>query len=336
MLRGSYPFYLSSLHERYGEVVRIRPDTLSFSGSQAAKDILTNKAGHGQLQKDPKIYIRDPNGFHSILSTPSDADHSRYRRLLSHGFSEKAIREQESVLKEYVDLFIQGLHKRCKEGPQDMVAWFNWTTFDLIGDLTFDRSFDCLQNQAYHEWIPFVFGGIKSVLIASELGRYPLVMTLVSWFSRRKILEALTIGGQFTRERVDHRIASSTDRLDFLGHILRHDGKETEMSRSEIEATSSILVLGGSDTTATLLSGTVYYLLQNPHVKQKLVAEIRDAFTNEDDINISNVNGLPYLLATLEEAMRIYPPVTLGSPRLIGEEAAVIDRYQVPPEVKNL
>jgi cytochrome P450 len=80
----------------------------------------------------------------------------------------------------------------------------------------------------------------------------------------------------------------------------------------------------------------VYYLLQNPHVKQKLVAEIRDAFTNEDDINISNVNGLPYLLATLEEAMRIYPPVTLGSPRLIGEEAAVIDRYQVPPEVKNL
>jgi cytochrome P450 len=107
------------------------------------------------------------------------------------------------------------------------------------------------------------------------------------------------------------------------------------MSRGEIEATSSILVLGGSETTATLLSGTVFYLLQNPHVKQKLIAEIRDSFKNEDEINMTTVNGLPYLLATLEEAMRIYPPVTLGSPRVVGEEGTVIGGYEVPPKVRN-
>jgi cytochrome P450 len=138
---------LNSLHERYGDVVRIRPNALSFSGSQAAKDILTNKTGRGQLQKDQEIYSKHPNGFYSILAVPSDTDHSRYRRLLSHGFSEKAIREQESVVNAYVDLLIRKLHKRARDGPQDMVAWFNWTTFDLIGDLTFDRSCDCLENE---------------------------------------------------------------------------------------------------------------------------------------------------------------------------------------------
>jgi cytochrome P450 len=334
LLRGNWPFYLNELHERYGDVVRVRPGVLSFSGSQAAKDILTNQPGRGQLMKDPEVYMKSVNGEHSILSVPSDADHSRYRRLLSHGFSERAIREQEVVVKSYVDLLIQGLHQRAKEGPQDMVAWFNWITFDVIGDLTFDRSFDCLRNQAYHEWIQFVFGGVKAVIISGELSRYPLIKGVLLWLSGEKVLAARKKGLQFTKERVDHRVASSTDRLDFLGYIFRHKGKETEMSRREIEATSGILVLGGSDTTASLLSGTVYYLLQNPQIKQKLVAEIRDGFTKEDEIDIATVNKLPYLLATLEEGMRIYPPVTLGSPRVVGEEGTVIGGYHIPPHVR--
>jgi cytochrome P450 len=327
---------VSSLHERYGDVVRIRPNALSFSGSQASKDILNNKPGRGQLQKDPNFYFKiADDAAYSILSVHSDEDHSRYRRLLSHGFSERAIREQESVLKIYVDLLIQRLHKRAKDGPQDMVAWFNWTTFDLIGDLTFDRSFDCLENEVYHEWIPFVFGGVKAVLIASELKRYPLVMRLFALLFRKQLVNTRLKGRQFTQERVAHRVSSKTNRLDFLGYILRHDGKETEMNRAEIEATSGILVLGGSETTATLLSGTLYYLLQNPHVKQKLFTEVRESFTKEDEINITSVNSLSYMRATLDEAMRIYPPVTLGSPRLIGDEATVIGGYQVPPKVST-
>jgi len=216
-----------------------------------------------------------------------------------------------------------------------MVAWFNWTTFDVIGELTFDRSFDCLRNQAYHEWIPFVFGGVKAIMIRSELSRYPLISRIMMWLDREKILAAREKGFRFAEERVNHRFASATDRLDFFSHILRKGGKEREMSRAEIMATSSLLILGGSDTTATLLAGTVYYLLQNPEVKQKLVAEIRSGFADEAEISIITVGKLPYLLATLEESMRIYPPVALGSPRIVGNEGAVIGGHHVPPKVRN-
>lgn len=216
-----------------------------------------------------------------------------------------------------------------------MVAWFNWTTFDIIGDLTFDWSFDCLKNEKYHEWIPHVFAGIKALLIFSEFSRYPLLQNVLMWLSRKEIRVAREKGRQFTQGRVDHRMSSSTRRLDFLGYILRHQGKETGMSRGEIEATSSVLVLGGSDTTATLLTGALYYLLQNPRVKQKLEAEIMGSFASENEINTTSVNRLSYLLATLEEAMRIYPPVTFGSPRVVGEEATVIGGYLVPPKVRD-
>jgi cytochrome P450 len=334
-LRGKFPWYLHSLHERYGDVVRIRPGTLSFSSSQASRDILINKSGRDQLQKDPELFFKSPNGAYSILSTPSDTDHSRYRRLLSNGFSERAIRDQETVLETYVDLLIQGLRQNADKGPQDMVAWFNWTTFDVIGELTFDRSFDCLRKQAYHEWIPFVFGGVKAIMIRSELSRYPLISRIMMWLDREKILAAREKGFRFAEERVNHRFASATDRLDFFSHILRKEGKEREMSRAEILATSSTLILGGSDTTATLLAGTVYYLLQNPQSKQKLVAEIRGRFTDEAEISITTVSKLPYLLATLEEGMRIYPPVALGSPRIVGDEGAVLGGYHVPPKVSK-
>lgn len=235
----------------------------------------------------------------------------------------------------YIDLLMQGLHQHSKEGPLDMVAWFTWITFDVIGDLTFDRSFDCLTNQAYHEWIPFVFGGVKAILIRSELSRYPFISKFLMWLDRNKILAAREKGFRFAEERVNHRIASTTDRQDFLARILGHEGKEREMSRAEIEATSSLLILGGSDTTATLLSGTVYYLLQNPEVKEKLVAEIRDRFVDEAEISLTTVNKLPYLLATLEETMRMYPPVALGSPRVTGNEGVVLGGYHVPPRVRG-
>jgi cytochrome P450 len=65
------------------------------------------------------------------------------------------------------------------------------------------------------------------------------------------------------------------------------------------------------------------------------LTEVRESFIKEDEINITSVNSLSYLRATLDEAMRIYPPVTLGSPRLIGGEATVIGGYQVPPKVRN-
>lgn len=71
------------------------------------------------------------------------------RRNLNPMFSESAMRAQEPILKGYIDLLIQRLHEICSE-PVDIVAWLNYTTFDIIGDLTFGESFDCLKTSKLH------------------------------------------------------------------------------------------------------------------------------------------------------------------------------------------
>lgn len=87
------------------------------------------------------------------------------------------------------------------------------------------------------------------------------------------------------------------------------------MTPDEIEATSSILIIAGSETTATLLSGATYLLLQHPRVLETLTREIRSSFQAENDINFQNVAQLPYLHAVLEESLRLYPPVPSTFPR---------------------
>lgn len=72
------------------------------------------------------------------------------RRNLSSGFSEKALRDQEYIIMKYVDLLMQRLHENSENGPVDMAKWFNFATFDIIGDLTFGESFGCLEKSELH------------------------------------------------------------------------------------------------------------------------------------------------------------------------------------------
>lgn len=64
------------------------------------------------------------------------------------------------------------------------------------------------------------------------------------------------------------------------------------MTLPEIYANAAVLVIAGSETTATALSGTIYYLLQNHLALQKLTAEVRSTFRSETEINFGSVNRL--------------------------------------------
>jgi cytochrome P450 len=80
------------------------------------------------------------------------------------------------------------------------------------------------------------------------------------------------------------------------------------MSIEELQETCVSLIVAGSETTASLLSGVVYYILKNPRILEQLVKEIRTAFPTEDHINMSSVRDLEYELAVLQEGLRIFPP----------------------------
>lgn len=130
--------------------------------------------------------------------------------------------------------------------------------------------------------------------------------------------------------------------LTFHSYILKHND-ERGMTHAEIGQTSGTFVIGGSETSATLLSGATYYLLKNPEWLAKLNDEIRSSFASESEISFTPLSQLKILDAILHETFRIYPPVPSSLPHVsppggasvTGTYIAAETRIGIPQYVAN-
>ncbi|CAI6085973.1 unnamed protein product, partial [Clonostachys chloroleuca] len=328
LIQGDWHTTLKQLHDHYGFAVRCGPTDVSFITADAFKRIYGHKtSGSKTFEKDMAFYNDDR--AHTTIFDSNNEDHKRIRRLLAHAFSEKALNSQEDIMKHYVDKFIIKLTEQAKLGSiVDMTAWFNFATFDLIGDLAFGEPFGCLDSGGYNPWVRLIFDSIKTDAyrhIAQRLGIGNLTVHLIP----RKLKLAFQEHRQLCYNTALARIERETKRPDFMSYILRHND-EKGMLQGEILELSDGLIVAGSETTATLLSGTTYFLLTNPTTYEKLVEEIRSAFSSEDEITIVRVNQLSYTVAVLNEGLRMYPPVPFGLPRKVPLNGELVQGFWLP------
>lgn len=199
-LKGRMPMETRKLHDKYGPVVRLSPNELSFNTVQAWQDIYGHKAGRLDLEKDPiHVGAVDPVPGVSTISMADRANHARQRKALSHGFSKRALWEQEGIVQEFVDAFINRVHEFAQTGkPFDIVKWYNFLTFDVIGDLSFGESFGCLETGDFHFWITLIFDAVKAGAIEQASRRFA---TPGTWL-QRKVQK--TFQGSLRKQRADH------------------------------------------------------------------------------------------------------------------------------------
>ncbi|KAL8847562.1 MAG: hypothetical protein Q9221_007421 [Calogaya cf. arnoldii] len=215
-----------------------------------------------------------------------------------------------------MNLLIEKLKDVAGSGEKtDIMKWYTLTTFDIIGDLAFGAPFDGLKNAKYHEWVDLIFKNIKLPPFLRMAGDYPLFVSLAMWLIPKSLAKAKEKSDNYARDTVMKRVNDERkhDRADFMDSMLSHRGKKDGLSDHELISNGTVLILAGSATTTTLLSGVTYWLLRTPAALRKVTDEVRSAFTREDDINFHTATErLPYMLACLEEGLRRYPPVLSG------------------------
>jgi cytochrome P450 len=227
---GRGPVDVHHLHERYGPVVRVGPNHLTYTDVRAWKDIFGHRAGeHLKLQENPKsqMFYRDQIIDRSETDAPNiiDADreeHSRLRRALAGGFSEKAMREQEPVIAGYVDLLVEGIRRRSEKGEElNMSKWYNWVTFDVVGDLVFAESFGCLEGERGHPFVNLVTGiGSQAAMFTAMkyagLGKVPgfkwALNKVVKLYAKDLFLEMQRV----MYAKVQHRLQVKEERSDLF------------------------------------------------------------------------------------------------------------------------
>ena len=99
---------------------------------------------------------------------------------------------------------------------------------------------------------------------------------------------------------------------------------------------AELLILAGSETTASLLAGATYFLATHEAVMSRLTQEVQKSFASEDEIDMLSVDKLPYLCAVTEECLRMFPPAVNAQPRITPPEGNVILGERIPGNVSNL
>lgn len=328
--RGRLPHRVKKLHDQYGTIIRIAPDELSFVEGAAWKDIYQPKPGHGPFDKWEKYLNRGVNGTYTLLTSPTFKAHARIKRQLNHGFSDRALQAQEKLFQGHVDLLIHRIRETISGSGSDgagkkdlnMFQWYAWATSDIMGDLAFGESFHCLENGQDHRWISILIKQFYAVVTITCLRFFTVPQALMRWHMPAKLLERPREIHRYAVEKMARRRSRDVERPDFVYYLEREKKKDqtsAPMTREEVDATMSALVVAGGETTAAFLSGITFYLVENPEVLRKLQDEVRGAFQSEDEINAVSTNKLPYFNACVKEGLRLAPAVPFGHPRVVPE-----------------
>ncbi|KAF4336775.1 Averantin oxidoreductase [Fusarium beomiforme] len=309
----------------------MRPNELSFLDADAWKDIYVPHGGSARLG-DMARYDRfyqwaGPNAPETLVSLDRSY-HDSMKRQLAPAFSERALQFQEPIIQGYTDILMRRLTEHSKDGqqPVNLREWFNYYTFDIIGNLGFGSDFGGLESQKDHPWVKAVSRNIREfsfMQVLMYLGLQQIVHTLAN----SSILRGKVLHENLTREKVEARMHQEKPRPDFFQPLL---DRKPPLTVDQLLENASQLIMAGSESSVTLLVAALSLLTDNPATMEELTQEIRSSFKNEDEITLTSVNRLTYLRACLNEALRLFPAVPPALPRVVPRGGAVITGHTVP------
>lgn len=315
-------------------MVRVAPDELSYIDPEAWKDIYGNR----NIPKN-RVWAGQEEEYRpiSIVST-DEATHLRNRRALAGAFTEHAITEHAPLLEGLVETMMQKFAEAAKQGDRsaivDFTDWFNWLTFDISGVLSFGESFGSVAAGRAHPWVEISCSFGKGIALMASINFFRPLDKLLKLAMPRGVMEKMKYHKELAHAKFMQRLAMEHKEKaqDYVGSILAYNQEkgETKISDEEIEMNMTVLIFAGSETTSTSLTAILTQLLQNRAALTKVVTEVRENFTKEEDINIASMGKLAYLDAVIQEGIRMGPPVAVGLPRITPKEGEIIYGQYVP------
>lgn len=333
-VRGTLPYDIRQLHDRYGDVVRIAPNELSYITKEAWQQIYVR--GDQLLYKNgvkSNVFIKDPTFYSGLLADPgtlADSKGDEYdfqKRTLAPAFTRKANLGNEEMFIQYAQRLNQGLKDQCNSKPElDISMWLASVVLDVSTVFILGRDPAALENKGVkHPGVASVETALDAAVIYIQFRRLPKIFTdfvekLLGLLAYRfRLLEKADFITLMLRERLEN----GYDHNDCVSYM------QPKMD-SDLLTQNVFALHFASYTTSSLLCGTMYYLLTHPYVYQTASNEVRNKFANLKDITVESTEDTKYLNACVKEALRMYPPVPGGLPRLVPPGGATICGRYVP------
>ena len=146
------------LHQKYGDIVRLGPNALSFADPKAIKVIYGLNKGFRKVRTPaPSCSVADTekSGFYpvqqstskgerlpSLFSTTDEAFHAQLRRSVNNAFSMSALVQYEAGVDLITERFLDQTNNlyAFRQISCDFAQWLQYYAFDVIGQITYSKS----------------------------------------------------------------------------------------------------------------------------------------------------------------------------------------------------
>lgn len=343
---GSWLDDVVRLHQRYGPIVRIAPNEVSFVDEGALRELY----GHGKPSQKTPWYDTwvIPGMGDSFFATTDRTIHRRIRSRVSGTYSMSAILTMEELIGEVMELNVKTLTARAKDGkPLRLDQYVNFFTFDVVGQLSMGGPIGFLKEerdvggliQSIHDGF-YRMANMGHVPGQMFWFNNPVTQYLIHSFGTERMKALSTFMG-WLDARVDQRLNEEPGdrRPDMLQYFI--NGKTPDgnpVSKAEVMIEGVNILGAGADTTTVAILAVLGKLLTHQEALETLRQELDDAHLKQglqehESLSFRELEKLPYLTAVIRESTRLHPSITYQLPRVPPPEGIQIAHFHVPSTV---
>ena len=315
-----YGFKLRELHDKYGPIIRTNPIHVHIHDHSYLDTIYAS----GNLHKRDRCSWTHHSGcktFSGAMLEAMDHDlHKMRRNATSSFFSKRNVQALEPLIVNTTNRLLarlkQDMHRDIGEGGKGIVnlnCAFAAMTMDIISEYCFGEGMNIMARPRYG----------KHILDILHLGiqMRPLARQFPTFFNRMFELPPEYVAylspeikpmNEFNAELLKRieKIMNHEDEGETkpghnsIFHVIRDDteGKlpPEEKKPLRLMSESSVFMGAGTETTARTLAVTIYYLLKEKEIGERLLKELKTVLpTRDTEVTLAQLEALPYLVSTL-------------------------------------
>ncbi|KAH7026136.1 cytochrome P450 [Microdochium trichocladiopsis] len=326
---GHYIWVVEDMHRRYGPIVRIRPDVVHVNDPAFIEQLYSQSPRVRRERYATVLGMAQNPG--SILGTKDHDMHRRRRAVLNPLFSQANVRRLEPIINDTLTNLFGRMDGWARQGePVGFNDPLRAATKDIIQAYAFGQGGpkyldmeDC--NKPFFDVVgpqPISHLSTHTLLLSKLLQKMPPAL-MIRLIPRVAVFieYALDIHAQIDALRGAKDLPEGRT---IFHEILTSDIPESEKQTKRLGEEALIMVIAGSDTTASTLACIMYHVLADRELLRRLKAELETVMPNPDDLPAaSKLESLTLLNAIIQEAIRLYPGATHRQDRMAPDEDLV-------------
>ncbi|KAI0404814.1 putative cytochrome P450 [Xylaria palmicola] len=311
--QGKYCFEIERMHQVYGPIVRINPRELSIADPDFYDKVYVSAStrrtqGYSQFASgigfDDTFFLSQTHELHRRRRKPIEPYFSRLGVKKLEPFINKAV---EKLMARFESFRGTGRIVRLEHA---MLAFAG----DVIGHVCVDDPAELIDDDEFSPaWYDLQHSMIKCIPLFTE---FPWIIHVVRRIPSWVLLwldpkaECFNRAEKHIKKLVEEREQKQVTKVELtvggrptLFRYMVHECSlpEEDLTVDRLTKETQILLGAGSVSTARTLHFIAFYLLSNPHMRERLEDELKDTWAQP---TWSQLERLPYLQAIVKEGLR--------------------------------